>query len=232
MVRALNVGSVNLPTANFPPLAAFQIPHAERLAGAFFLGHGAEIATIDWSDNADAEIMGNPVFHDGYATLSGDGYIQANVAETEAMTYVIIGRKTAEGQVGWIGNHGGSAAAGVSMYSNAFAMSATTGRTGGAANINLTSDMTSFGIFSLQAPASSPARLAGYTTGTANTGGAGSRVVNGAGKIRIGRLYSSGFVGECDVMAALIFGSALSNTEVTEVANHLREYAAGMGVTV
>ena len=237
MARMFYLGDdVTLPGTGYPPLAAFQIPFADSLAGAFLLGNGEELADKGWAGGADADIVGSPVFGASFAALSGTAYLDTKIPETLEMTLFVVGRETSAASVGWIGNYLSGAAFGVSMYtgSSAASIQANVGRAGGTGgSVSVTSDTTQWGIYSLQVPSTGAARLRNHTGGASNTTSAtADREINGAGPIRIGRCYAPSMIGENQQVIALVYNRALTDAETLTVAAFCRDYAASRGITV
>lgn len=237
MARMLYLGDdVTLPGDGYPPLAAFQIPFADDLLGAFFLGGGGKIGLRDWAGNADPEAVGYPTFGEGFATLSEDGYLQTDIDEPLELTYVVVGREVSASGVGWIGNFVGGANIGVSLYSQpgGTTMQANAGRVGGVGgSVSVTSDTEDWGIYSLSVPSTGAMAIRNWTTGNGGMSSAtAAREINGGGPLRIGRLYSPAHVGEADMAVVLVYDIALDDTQAAIVAAFCRDYAASRGITV
>lgn len=226
---------VTLPGTAHPPLAAFQIPFADDLAGAFFLGNGEAIARTNWSGGDAPELIGSPAFG-SFATLSGGGYLQTAIPEALAMTIFVVGRETTADTVGWIGNYLSGAALGVSMYtgSGGTSMQANVGRVGGTGgSVSVTSNTADWGIYSLQIPATGASRLRNHTSGNASlTTATADREINGAGPLRVGRCYSATMIGANDQVIALVYNRALSDAETLIVAEFCRDYAVSRGIAL
>ncbi|WP_108500537.1 hypothetical protein [Paracoccus indicus] len=236
MARMIYLGDdVTLPGTGYPPLAAFQVPYPANLKGAFFLGNGEKIGLRNWAGGADAVPVGSPAWGGNFATLSQDGYLQTDIDETLAMSLFVVTRETSSDPVGFIGTYGGGTTRGISLYagSGATSMTASIGRVGGGGSVGVTSNTTSWGVYSLQVPSTGAATLKNHTTGNANnSAGTEDRVANGAGLIRLGRLYDSGFIGQSDMALALIYDRALSDAEAGVVAAFSRDYAVGRGIAL
>lgn len=235
MTRAFDIGPADLPGTGYLPMAAFQIPVISGLKGAFLFGSGLDVASLNWAAGGnDAAVIGSPTVGNGFLTFDLNAYLQTDIAETAAQTFVIVARRPADAAVGYIGNYGGSVAWGVSLYSSAGTslMNSTSSRGGAAGGIGVSGTVADFGLYALTVPATGQSRIDDLTEGTANLAASGSRTINGGGAHRIGRVYSGTFAGQTDQVLAMIYDRALSDAERLAVADWARIYAASVGITV
>lgn len=239
MARVFDIGAVDLPDLAYPPLDAAQVPHREHLVGAFFLGLGEMTGERDWSGKSNhATLVGEAAeFGTGYASLSGDGYLQTSVAEELEMTYVVVMRRSpgSLGNVGIIGNFSGAANAGISLYlATTNTVQANTSRVGGVSgSFSVASNAAEWGLYTLQVPWNAQARLrneTGDNTGTSSY--AADREVSASGPIRIGRINSPSHVNGVDEALVLIYDAALTDKQTIQAAQFARAHVAQVGIVV
>jgi len=231
--RCLDIGAVSFVVPGAIPVLGLQIPVVNGLLAAHLLGHGADTAALNLAPgNSRTRIVGSPSFLSGYAELSSDGYLQTDVPETAAMTLLAFGkRKVTATLARFISNFATSSSAGVTLGVNASASNivSVVARDGVGFNTATTSNADSW------VAASSIIATDITTTGknypspaNANSSSAGTRQVNGGGKLRIGAGYSANAISQMN--SALIFNRALNSTEIATLAEWQRQYAAECGI--
>lgn len=239
-VNVLNIGNVTLPGKGYLPMSAFNIPDTVGLDGCWLFGEGVDLAPKNYAPGKpDASLVGSIVDGTGYVRLPNLSYLQTEVAETAEMTYLIIARKspTVTGQVAFIGNFSSNTEVGVSIYSGTglTAVSANVGRDNAdPSSTQIASDPSDWGLYTLEVPPpDGNMRLRNFTNGaTSASTNVGNRLIAGGGKIRIGRLYASGYADSIDVAVAMSFSRYISLEDMTETRNWARAYAAQFGITV
>lgn len=235
-VNVLNIGDdVVLPSGSYLPLSAFKIPVLAGLEGCFMLGQGRALAAKNYAPGKpDGSVVGVIADTAGYLRLGPSGYIQTDIDETLAMSYILIGRETSADGAAFIGNFGGGAAYGVSLYAGSGATSLTlnAGRTSGSGSVGVTSNTAAWGMYSARVPSSGAATLRNLTSAGANNSvNTDARQISGGGKIRIGNFYS-GFGGQVDVVLAMILSRYITTEDESALADWGRGYGAGLGFSV
>lgn len=217
-------------SANFISGAIGLVPPVSRaLAGIFILGGSLELSRRNLAPGAagPGTIVGAPTVEAGYITTASQShYIDSGIAETNAMTLIVVARAPLLGssnRPGLIGNYLNSPASGAAVY-----IDGTTG-TGfpiGAPKLNVM--MGTLVSQSLTDPDSSAwgyyegsvfngagtilrERTAGVASAAATT--ATTRVRNTASNIRIGSMAHPSFTGNADISLAIIHADTLTTAE-------------------
>ncbi len=233
IVRALKIGDTDI--AGAPPVEAFAIPVQTGLLGAFFLGEGVDTGIRNWAGDDIAVVSGSPTWADGYCSFSGGGRIITNVAETLAMTLVLVARRTDDAvATGFLGNYSGTAPAnGVSLR----AVAGNNYLQGSSARVGSPSGTTAQNpalIDSWTAAVFTTPESGASTNTDAVSGASGlsaseaDRIINGLGNMQIGAVGS--LIGDCDVAMVLMYNRALSAGEVSDIGAFAIGYAERRGL--
>lgn len=233
---AFDVGDFNLPGTGYLPTAAFSIPVMDGLAGAYLLGGGEEHGLINWADeDRSLTTVGTPAWEDGHAVLSAANYLDTGIAETPAMTLVVIGRRTSAVNTAFVGNYRDQTNIGIALYAQTANQNivANADRGSGGGSVQVAGNTDQLRLYSLTVPASGAMTIRDHTAGTSATGTqTGARVVETADTIRIGSFPGVGFPGVAHVSAALVFTRALTIPELAEVEAWGKEVGAFYGLVI
>lgn len=234
MTYMLKLGAT-LP-AGCPPLAAFEFPVRTNLLALHFLGHGADVAAINFGSGDDARVIGAPTWDAGFATMSAAAYLQTDVAETADMTFVGLVRRPTDTSCMYWGNNT-SAAGGIGLYSTA-GFQVIGGRadrdtnTGESINLPGSVNPSSWHMVAMRVPNAAATVLNSLTNDASATAAAtATRLINGGGDMRIGAGYNPAFPGACDVSWWAAFDRVLSDGELVQIEDRMRTYAVSVGIT-
>lgn len=231
--RMINIGEIPA-TAGGIPVAVATIPAKADLLAAHLLGGGVDLARRNWGSAGGSVMVGVPAAAAGYLTLSGAAYIQTAVRQTAEMTIIATLRRSAGsvGNIGIVGDFESASRDGICMWA-ASTVAARVPRSGGTSNfggIGAVNNWSGYALVARSAPVDSIHRLStGQVVDSPNTG---SRVVAGAGAIRIGCTYNTSWVAPVDLNAVLIYGRALSPSELASVAIWQAQYAGQFGMVL
>lgn len=222
--------------AGCPPLAAFEFPVQLGLVGLHFLGHGQDVAAINFGGGADAAVVGSPVWDAGFATLSSSAYLQTDVDEVAEMSFVGLVRRQTDVSCMYWGNNTG-AAGGIGLYSTGgFAVIG--GRadrdttSGESVNLPGTVNPSSWQMVAMRVPNAAVLRLDGMTNDTsASATATAPRLISGGGAMRVGTGYNPAFSEACDVSWWAAFDRVLTDGELVLIETRMRAYAASVGIT-
>lgn len=237
VMNYLNQGAARYPAGRVAHRLMFEIPVTDGLVGAFFFGHGLEMATENWApggvDRAGV-LVGTPVAGVGYVEFSGGNFLQTQEDETAAMTLIAVGKRKASNVTGaFIGNYLSSTAIGIGLYAQASGPQGNAGRVSGSGSVSASGALDQLGAYALTVPATGAMTLHSLTTGGGNASTAtADRVVSTNGKLRVGWMYSTGFVGPMQMNSAFIFNRVLTVAERGLMHEFVKKYAALSGFAV
>lgn len=215
--------------------SAFAIPVTSGLVGLWAGLDGAAALPVNLADGSAGYTVGDPTESSGVVTLPAGAYIDPDIADTQAMTLLILAKKpSASDPAGFIGSYTGLYT-GVALFSSAgeTTMQYVVGKTSGSALGFITSTITSWGLYALVIPATGSCTLhnltGGYSTSSTN---ADARVA-ATGQMLIGGLPTedAGLRGACNIGLAAQWSKALSSEELSLVSAWGKSYAAAHGIT-
>lgn len=231
--RALNVGTIPGTTGGVP-IALATLPAKADLLAAHLFGGGLELALQNWGTAGASTVVGAPVASSGYLTLSGTDYIQTAVTQRAEMTLIVTARRAvgSSGNIGIIGDFASASVDGVCLWAAA-TVAGRVPRSGGASNFGGLGGIDAWGGYGLVARSNPADTIHRFSTGqVVSSPDTGSRLIAGAGGMRIGRTYNASWVAPVDINAALIYGKALSEADLAAVGVWLTRYAAQFGITI
>ncbi|RMX06704.1 hypothetical protein D8I35_09390 [Corticibacter populi] len=238
-VNVFNHGDAVLPGSGYMPIEGFNFPVSDGLRGLFLCGDGLSIARRNFAGLGDAEIIGAPAEHEGFCRFDAGNYLQTQIAETAALTYIVVGRRPTEStgaEATFIGNYApGSIGATMYTSSSGSAMTANADRSpAGSTTASVVTDVSAMGLYVMTAPASGGptwlyAMTAGLQNGSTNTN---PRAVTGAGLLRIGAVYAATFSGAADIVTAAVLDRVITDDERAAIAVWARNYAGQFGFAV
>ncbi len=246
----INIGSI-VGESKFYKFAA-KVPLG--LEGAYFFGKDASLLEHNFAPNKNApKLIGHPELFDGYARFKGlKNYIDTGIQETEELTCFIICKTTeteftsTKNRPMFFGTYKSprqdteTLTYGVSLYTDAInkltfantilindTESTTGGTSYGTANIQ------QFALYGLRI-ARDKATLRDFTNNTTQyTSPMGQNkpriVTSGTFNIGSGKTV---FEGSCDISSMLIYSRALTDDELSIMAEQLRKNAARKGIII
>ena len=228
---APDLGEIGVSGPGFLPSAAFSLPDIPGLRGAYILGAGEELALTNLVEGGPVPIrVGSPVWENGYAALSRGNHINTGIAETAAMTLMMVSRRPTGVNAGFIGNYINDDTKGVGIYSlgSQQTMTVIADRgTAGAIGTSIAAIMASWGLYSASIPAAGAMTMRNHTAGTSAVGtSTAARVVESGGPILIGTLDTASFAGSVHIAVAMVLDRVLSAAELAEATAWAREAAA------
>lgn len=236
MSNALNLGNIILPGDGYPSLFGFQIPVVSGLEGAFLLGDGEAMLGKNYAPGkSDGVVIGTPTANSGYAAMSGSGYIDTGISETDALTLFAVLRDssgTVDMAPGVIGNYV-SGNSGASLYMGADYIRSGLARTGTTDGVSTGINPAIFSLVSARGATGIATRVKNWTAGSENSGTAiTDRALNTAQTLKIGELPNASFAGPIDIGLAMIYSRVLTDVEMDQMAAWARSYCAAKGITV
>ncbi|AIR90595.1 hypothetical protein [Pseudomonas cremoricolorata] len=198
-----------------------------------------------------ASLVGNPQAfptHGRFTSLAN--FIQTNIAETDSMTIICLGKavdvpgSTIEASTCYVSNFNGPSitpgftgtTTGTSLYHNGpTALNGTGCRSNGSGGAvtggsTITNDTpTQWGIRAVRVDAAVGSKVLNLTTGLSSTlAYSNARLLNSR-KMRIGGAYTQ-FAAQADISAVAIFSVALSDAQITAFADWMRIRANRLGI--